>query len=137
MNLTKKNKNKFYKISGLILIFSLFCFVLNSCDNNILHYQDEVQVGKSNGQLIIDAIDAYHEDYGEYPIFLINLVPTYIEEIPKAPIGQYTYQILGNCEYTLSFNIFNHFGKKFGCSSWEDDSIGRYWECVYYVGHGD
>lgn len=51
--------------------------------------------GIQRGNLIVNALDAYYKEHGNYPLSLGELVPAYINEIPVVITGQeYEYVLL-------------------------------------------
>jgi hypothetical protein len=59
----------------------------------------EIQEGQEVGNRIIEAIDKYYEEKGQYPDILDDLIPDYLSEIPHTPSGQ-------AFEYTLNYDIY-------------------------------
>ncbi|QRN84086.1 hypothetical protein JR338_04900 [Chloroflexota bacterium] len=115
----------------------VICLLLVSCDNNPLHYQDELQQGQRDGDLIIAVIDVYNADQGVYPEDLDSLVPDYLDEIPKAPHGRFEYKISIYGTPEVSFDIFRHFRKSYSCNSWVHSTLGRIWDCGYCFNNCD
>ncbi|MGI6250545.1 MAG: hypothetical protein ACOYKD_04195 [Anaerolineaceae bacterium] len=89
--------------------------------------------GIERGNILISALEAYIEDHLEPPQALIELVPTYINQIPSAPVGSFFYlsqpsqKIVANEMYTLSFER-----NKQGLTC-EYLRYLRLWDCGYFT----
>lgn len=59
----------------------------------IVIFKINAHIGKSNAKVIISAVDAYYQDVGVYPKRLKQLVPKYLEKIPRC-----AYRMSG-CQY--------------------------------------
>lgn len=68
----------------------LFVFLANYSNNKLARYRAET---------LIVAIEKYHQDTGQYPKTLSNLVPAYIPNVPLA-------------KYTMMFNEFKYINQE-------------------------
>jgi hypothetical protein len=82
--------------------------------------REEIADGTQHGNLIVNALDAYYEEHGAYPLTLDELVPAYISKIPVVITGQeYEYKLLEPDNvwgepYHLTFYLKTE--KNVGCS---------------------
>ncbi len=67
--------------AGLRALIFLVCSA-----SAFLACQYGVGVGSANAQAVAEAIRAYHDKAGQYPESLADLVPEYLESIPRAGI---------------------------------------------------
>jgi hypothetical protein len=74
-----------------------------------LSAEEECDKGIEVGKQLVVAFEQYHLDHGEYPIKIDQLVPKYIEFIPKTITGQeYSYkrnEISNQSEKELPYNL--------------------------------
>ena len=69
-------------------------------------HADECQ---RRGDLIIEALLQYKNDYGSYPETLDKLVPKYIDEIPKLPdYNRWSYNVNEDGSFGLDFSAFEY-----------------------------
>ncbi len=82
-------------VAGVIVPFILICLMFGGWQV-VTHYQEEPLVNpseekrrevKENAQFILDALIAWKDDHGYFPGRLDDVVPDYLEEIPRAPWG--------------------------------------------------
>ena len=93
-----------------------------------LNPNEEASKGIETGDEIVDAIENYHKDKGQYPKSLDDLIPEYLEKIPVTVTGEeYKYgvfEVEGFGPYSLHFSIAGD-GWMGGCvystkySAWE------------------
>lgn len=60
----------------------------------------------ASGNIIVQAIEGFHQDQGLYPSMLDSLVPGYLHVVPKSAIGngKWFYEVNSDrTEYTLGF----------------------------------
>ncbi len=82
---------KFQQLTTKITIFSfgfLFAFLGASSFGNGIRFK-AFQNAVERGNPIVDAVESYIRDTGEPPSSLEELIPTYIEGIPKTGIAAY------------------------------------------------
>lgn len=127
-----------------VILLSLLCLLLLSCSNPLVNvmtngtqnpeqYQDLIQKNKEGARKIIVALEQYKKKYGSYPDTLIDLVPEYFQEVPPSPVGNAGYSYSGGDTYKLTFIVFKYFRQEYSCTYWEHSTLGRIWECGYYV----
>ncbi len=75
-----------------------------------------VNSGKESGEVIIEAIDAFFQDYIDYPISLEDLIPKYLSEVPKTiNAGEFYYFVNKADIYLVGFYLSSD-NDKFSCT---------------------
>ena len=101
-----KNKPRFrfygYKlVIYAVLVFSSFGF-----------HSYDISIAKQRSEVVIAAVNQYHQDKGRYPGALQNLVPAYLSEIPRPRIAPGVFYYVGAPENPhLMFVDFPPFGR--------------------------
>jgi hypothetical protein len=86
----------------LILLGCLLVLSLSSC----LSKDDEIKVNQERGNKIVQAINDYQREQGQFPKQLDLLVPNYLSEIPKTISGyDFEYGLDDLDGYYLGFDI--------------------------------
>lgn len=106
---------------------------LNDSDTTQFQTQDlisqEIAEGKKQGDNIVNAIEKYYENEGDYPETLGDLLPNYLDEIPVTITQQtFSYELSDHFTYMLIFEIER---KSTDDVIWFCGYIRRYefWEC--------
>jgi hypothetical protein len=101
-----------YSFAVLLLLFFTFRIYLEIFDNGILyyHYADITWGFYKNdcitiGNTIVEALERYKLDKGEYPESLEQLVPDYMSKIPKHKVGTKRWKYTsGGTNFVLLFS---------------------------------
>jgi hypothetical protein len=86
-------RRKFIALSLFLVFISVMIgAVIGTVTSRIADDRYEATVGKENirrGNRIVAAVRAYEKDHGNFPDKLEQLVPTYLDEIPKTVQGDF------------------------------------------------
>jgi hypothetical protein len=115
------------------LIFSLF-FVLLLCSCNNCYKTDRIteeKDGMEKGNQIINAVERFHFDNGKYPSDLPDLLPIYLQSIPRTITNQFfSYEIDKSDTYELTFRIACRTNLKESCTYIKRLNL---WDCSVSV----
>jgi len=107
----------------LIACCCLLILVVPVCTSQ----DEEIRLNKERGNQIIQAIDAYTQEHGQFPARLDDLVPVYIPEIPKTVGGEdFVYHVWYSEYYEVGFVLVSNRNRGCGYSSRYKD-----WECGF------
>ncbi|MCP3888580.1 MAG: hypothetical protein GY702_06860 [Desulfobulbaceae bacterium] len=103
----KRNISIFLCLPALLLL-SLFTL---SCQKS--YSENEISGAIEKGNMLVERIEAYYQKEGRYPLYLEDLVPKYIPNIPKTGINPgkeelefyYHYVSGGKAKYELFFFV--------------------------------
>ena len=94
-----------------LLIVCLLLFVVGcGCARRRVSKAEEIEGGQDSAAVVIDALEAYRREHGEYPEKLQMLLTDYLSHLPKTPAGvTYAYRrsdLEGG--YRLCFDLTNN-----------------------------
>ena len=96
---------------GGIAVATYFIYVRENWSDAAL------QETRQSGQVVIDAINSYEAEHGQFPNTLEELIPKYIERLPEVPAGNgafsYARPDQDSVEFFLSVKS-RHFGSLTG-----------------------
>ena len=99
-------------------------------------WNEESKNSTEIGDQIVEAIERYYQDKGIYPNSLNDLVPVYIEEIPKTFTGRGFAYVLHSPDYfTLKFPFTRRSNDKvqFACGYSDGVTTIGEWECTHLL----
>ena len=106
-----------------IVIFSLIIIMVTSCSNR--DGRENINKNKKTGDLVVNALYIYKETYGVFPKTLKDLLPNYLQEIPKTQGGQDFFYITDSFDgFIISFKVES----RLGCGY--TDKL-KDWDCSY------
>lgn len=93
-------------VVGIYVATVIIVLISNSILNNI---------AQNRAETLVATIEAYREDHGAYPPALSALVPTYLDEIPKAkPVGSGKFRYTNSGDVTvLMYTDLPPFGRPY------------------------
>ena len=93
------------RTAATVLLLTLM-LLIPSCGKSISQ-AEEIEDSQNRAKPIIAAIERYRQDQGMYPSLLQDLVPEYMEAIPKTITGRsYSYKLSADTGgYVLCFSL--------------------------------
>jgi|SRR3989304_4177669 len=82
-----RNRPRFKYFGGKFLIYAILIF------SSFWFHTYDISLAQQRSEIIISAVNQYHQDNGRYPDTLQTLVPAYLPEIPEPRIapGEFYY----------------------------------------------
>ena len=112
-------------------ILAVFGCSLTLSISACMSVDDQIESNKERASQIIQAIDAYAQEHGQFPEQLDVLVPEYITEIPKTVQDwDFSYRVLMSGHYELGFDLASIPDKGCGYASKYEE-----WECSPGIRH--
>lgn len=93
---------------------------------------EKAEQGKSQGDLLVQALGVYHSERGDYPEQLNELVPKYIVRVPASQPGNtdgvsFIYVRSSTSEYRL---VFRYFGPGSNTCTHRPAYAPNEWKCL-------
>jgi hypothetical protein len=93
-------------------------------------WNEESEESKVIGNQIVAAIERYYQDTGSYPESLGDLIPHYLDEIPKTTTGHgFAYHLYDNDYYILEFPFTR---RNIACGY---TPVSKEWECTQFLAY--
>jgi hypothetical protein len=111
-----------------IYFMVIILFLLSSCNTCYkIDWLTEIKDGKERSNGIVNALEEYRIDYGQYPSDLSKLVPIYLQSIPITITDQkFRYLFFENNTYELTFHISCRTDLNTNCTYTKQDD---FWDC--------
>ena len=108
---------------NLLLLNCFIILAITAC----LSPDEEIRINQERGNKIIEVLEDYNRDHGQFPKNLELLVPDYLSEIPKTITDkEFIYGLGGLDGYYFGFDVTSR--PTLGCGysyRWKK------WECSY------